>query len=184
MTVPTADETGSGPSPRKTTPFSQPAAWLVLSAIVGFVAALAVHLIFETGELVSLTLGFGGLCFFHVSFISTLMEAHQTSTRPRTLIRNLLFNVGFVIAFVAVYGLIFAKFALLDAGQSLTGDSWRAIYFSVITWTSVGDGDITPGEPFTRFLAGLEALNGYLVMSIFIATLLQTFMRLASVVKD
>ena len=44
------------------------------------------------------------------------------------------------------------------------------IYFSVITWTTVGYGDITPSES-SRLIAALEALSGYIFMGLFIGIL-------------
>jgi hypothetical protein len=53
------------------------------------------------------------------------------------------------------------------------GDIHRAtdfIYFSVITWTTVGYGDNSP-SPESRIYAAAEAMTGYITMGIFLAFL-------------
>jgi voltage-gated potassium channel Kch len=44
-------------------------------------------------------------------------------------------------------------------------------YFSIVTLTTLGYGDITPVHPFARSLAMLEALTGQLFPAILIARL-------------
>jgi voltage-gated potassium channel Kch len=48
---------------------------------------------------------------------------------------------------------------------------WDMIYFSFVTLTTLGYGDITPLEPFARGLAYTEALVGQLFIAILIGTL-------------
>jgi len=48
--------------------------------------------------------------------------------------------------------------------------SWSALYFSIITWTTVGYGDFRP-TPASRPYAALEAIAGLIFMGLFIATL-------------
>ncbi len=49
--------------------------------------------------------------------------------------------------------------------------SWKLTYYSFITLTSVGYGDITPSHPFARSLSAMEALVGQLFPAILIARL-------------
>ncbi len=46
-----------------------------------------------------------------------------------------------------------------------------ALYFSIVTWTTLGYGDITPVRGLGRFLASSEALFGYINMAVLIAIL-------------
>ena len=55
-----------------------------------------------------------------------------------------------------------------------TADSaifWDMIYFSFVTLTTLGYGDITPTQPIARSLAYTEALTGQLFIAILIGTL-------------
>ncbi|MCZ4109592.1 hypothetical protein O3U67_15990 [Brevundimonas diminuta] len=49
---------------------------------------------------------------------------------------------------------------------------------------AVGHGDITLAGVLSRFAAGVEAMNGYLVMAVFIVALVLTFERLAAEAQD
>lgn len=47
----------------------------------------------------------------------------------------------------------------------------ESLYFSVITFTTLGYGDIQPIGPWARFLAGAEALVGALLAALFVFVL-------------
>ena len=49
-------------------------------------------------------------------------------------------------------------------------DFWQALYFSIVTWTTLGYGDIVP-LGWARALAASEALVGYLIMGVLVAAL-------------
>jgi len=51
------------------------------------------------------------------------------------------------------------------------GTSAEALYFSYVTLTTLGYGDIVPGVPMTRSLATLEAIMGQLVLTVLVARL-------------
>ena len=55
-----------------------------------------------------------------------------------------------------------------------------AVYFSFITMTSTGYGDITPALPVTRTLAYLQAITGTFYMAVVVASLVGTFSRVKS----
>jgi hypothetical protein len=58
------------------------------------------------------------------------------------------------------------KGMVLDSGTSA-----EALYFSYVTLTTLGYGDIVPGVPVTRSLATLEAIMGQLVLTVLVARL-------------
>ncbi len=68
--------------------------------------------------------------------------------------------------------------------NGLDEDQWQhntddLIYYSLVTLTTLGYGDITPEEPITRFLAYMEAVTGVFYMAILVASLIG--IRLAGV---
>jgi len=82
-----------------------------------------------------------------------------------------LFGVAgtFIILFADVYKI----FGLIDTGnnhQSEIHDPIIAVYFSFITWTTVGYGDFVPTVS-TRFFAATEAVIGYVWMGLLISVL-------------
>jgi hypothetical protein len=61
--------------------------------------------------------------------------------------------------------------------HGLTGELWQEkihdlIYYSMVTLTTLGYGDITPALPITRFLAYMEAVAGVFYMAVLVASLI------------
>jgi hypothetical protein len=55
-------------------------------------------------------------------------------------------------------------------------DYFKSLYFSVVTFTSLGYGDVTP-RGFARFLAGSEALLGVFLISLFVFVFCRRMVR-------
>ena len=74
---------------------------------------------------------------------------------------------------VLVWALLFRALDLWSPGAfALTADSdpfTELLYFSLVTITTLGYGDISPVAPFARVSAGLEAAMGTLYIAILIA---------------
>ncbi len=76
-----------------------------------------------------------------------------------------------------VWALVYAQveiaapgsFALATGAGSAGG---QLMYFSLVTLTTLGYGDITPASPLTRLFAGIEAVQGALYLAIFIGRVL------------
>jgi hypothetical protein len=87
------------------------------------------------------------------------------------------------ICIYILIGLLFG-FAFLMAERmfpgslvGLEGSSWQddlqvTIYYSMITLTTLGYGDITPAAPLTRFLAYIEAMIGVFYTTVLVASLI------------
>ncbi len=58
----------------------------------------------------------------------------------------------------------------------LTHDWWDSLYFSVVTFTTLGYGDLHPTESL-RLLAAGEALAGAFLMAMFVVILARKFTR-------
>jgi len=54
---------------------------------------------------------------------------------------------------------------------NIEGNYWRMLYFSAMTTTTVGYGDIVPITPFARFLAALQAISGIMLIGLFLNSL-------------
>ena len=60
---------------------------------------------------------------------------------------------------------------------ALSGENWRhhvedALYFSYITLTTLGYGDISPAQPLARYLAYIQAVVGQFYIAIVVASLI------------
>jgi voltage-gated potassium channel len=109
--------------------------------------------------------------------------------------RQVLFTDGIefnhIIGAVAVYlllGLIWALLYLLSLEiwplgiHGIEYKNWNdnlgvMTYFSYVTMTTMGYGDITPAVPFTRTLAFLQAITGSFYMAIVVASMVGAFSR-------
>jgi hypothetical protein len=68
--------------------------------------------------------------------------------------------------------------AFLLAGSAAAGnafDGFDAMYFSFVTITTMGYGDISPVSPVARMLAVLEATTGVLYLAVLIARLVTLY---------
>ncbi len=82
----------------------------------------------------------------------------------------LLLGLAWALAYTLVAELNPAAFALSTGGvQNM--DSFNAFYFSFVTLSTVGYGDITPVSPVARMLAVMEAVTGLFYVAVLIARL-------------
>jgi len=86
--------------------------------------------------------------------------------------RTILFGASFIF----LCALIFSMGTLVNGGVSYRPNLIEAAYFSVMTFTTVGYGDIIP-VGFNRWVAGMESYGGLFIVPIFIAGLLRKYCR-------
>lgn len=100
---------------------------------------------------------------------------------PRATVASRLYAAGavyFVIAhaWAAVYALVEMVIPSAFASAQSSGlerISWSdLLYFSLVTITTLGYGDITPVHGFARALASLEAVTGVFFMAVVVARLI------------
>jgi hypothetical protein len=121
-----------------------------------------------------------GTVFFGVGVIieEVFFVRHIRSKILNSLVLTTLVSVAG--AFILVYADVFKTFGLIDTGnhQSEIHDWIISVYFSAITWTTVGYGDFVPTE-WSRFFAATEALIGYVWMAALIAVFARAYSKLA-----
>ncbi len=66
---------------------------------------------------------------------------------------------------------------VLNYSTCWTSVLWDSFYFSVVTFSTLGYGDFSPSEGFSRFIAMIEALGGLFFTSLFLATLVRRYGR-------
>jgi len=82
--------------------------------------------------------------------------------------------IGLVWAMLYLFvGFIEPKAYQLSTGKTL--DGFNALYFSFVTLTTIGYGDISPVAPIARMLAILEAVTGILFPAVLIARLVTMY---------
>jgi Ion channel len=75
--------------------------------------------------------------------------------------------VGLIVAAIFGYANIYRLLGLVDVDK-VTTDPFTCLYFSIVTWTTLGYGDVRPSDS-ARLVAASEAMVGYLAMAAFIA---------------
>jgi Ion channel len=89
-----------------------------------------------------------------------LTAAYMYISLPIALINTIVYSIMF-------YAALYRDIGILDGGKEIHLPT-TCLYFSIVTWTTLGYGDVTPRAE-TRLLASSEALIGYVVMAAVIA---------------
>jgi vacuolar-type H+-ATPase subunit I/STV1 len=113
--------------------------------------------------------------FPQLAFILLLVGAlFRRVTQERPVTRELLYGLcalylNFVLSFALAYHLIQQLWpqSFVSSNGPLGLDAF--IYFSMITLTTIGYGDIAPVHPLARLLAGSEAIMGALFIALAVA---------------
>jgi hypothetical protein len=73
-------------------------------------------------------------------------------------------GIGLIFSFASLYKI----FGVMDRGKETTLPD-ACLYFSIVTWTTLGYGDVVPTDA-SRMIAASEALVGYIFMAILISS--------------
>lgn len=92
--------------------------------------------------------------FFSLSIVTTKAWSSYASLAVTGLVINLLFALMFYIDHSAFNG--------------LDNNYFSAFYYSVVTFTTLGYGDITPQGGWARFLVLIEVVLGYVTLGVFV----------------
>jgi voltage-gated potassium channel len=78
---------------------------------------------------------------------------------------------------VSTYAILYEQFGLIQDGKGVVTDPQDFLYFSVITWTTTGFGDIAPNPGQSRLIAASEALFGYIAMGLYVSLVFHAMSR-------
>ena len=92
--------------------------------------------------------------------------------RTRMTLPRLLAYIALQFNIIAIYAMIYARIGLFDGSGALLQDLGTGFYFSLVTWTTLGYGDLQP-PPNLRLIASSEAILGYISMGVLVALLMQ-----------
>lgn len=113
-----------------------------------------------------------------VTLLRFVLRAPQVDTEVLCASVSAYLMLG--VTWAAAYWLVasvtpeaFAFTTAIGAKQSMQG--FNAFYFSFVTLSTVGYGDITPLSPVARMLAALEAMTGLLYVAVLIARLVSVY---------
>jgi voltage-gated potassium channel len=156
---------------------------LIASMLIGGGAIVGAGIAQATGsaavQLISDSLGLALLTLTTLLILNTLIQTRDVSrdTIIGGICVYLLIGLSFTLSYILISDL--GTGSLLDAGQPVLrsqadGSHFAAtlLYFSFVTLTTLGYGDITPAGEVARMLASTEAVIGQLYVAIFIARLI------------
>lgn len=124
---------------------------------MGTAVVLALLMVFATS----------GFHYIILSWLSGGMARIAMRPGPRVLSIVLvvfLSHVGQVILYASAYAAAMKGLDLGQFGGRPVEQPFDYLYFSIVTYTSLGLGDVFPSGHL-RFLAGVEALNGLLLIA-------------------
>lgn len=84
------------------------------------------------------------------------------------LVRHALIAAAEVLAMLVSFGAVYQKIGIIDNTRPespLVHDFWAAVYYSVVTFTTLGYGDFYP-QGVGRALAAMQALTGYIILGL------------------
>ncbi len=170
---------------------------IVFATAIYVIASTRKHLIIGMVLMVPSFILIWGVNFFHITTLenmsligSVMFLSYVAWLILVDIINARLVTLNIIAGGISVYfffgnicGLIYALIARTDPGAfnipaqtaSYIGESLgevsSAMYFSFVTLTTVGYGDITPINAFARALAYLEAASGQIYLAVLIASL-------------
>ena len=119
------------------------------------------------------------LVVFHITIILVLMRYIFTAEQVTADVIYAACAVYFLLSFffVPVYGMLEAALPGSFVDNTLNGPvHWQQfVYYSLVTLSTAGYGDILPANMWARMLAGLEATIGVLYVAILVARLVSLY---------
>lgn len=108
------------------------------------------------------------LCFYAIRRLSNPEDTPVLGN----ILGFLIFNyIAIYIAIITLFSEIYYLFCSLNASTKTYSHAWLSVYFSVITQTTVGYGDVYPANQFTQSIAAIQALVGAGMLPIFVSIL-------------
>ncbi|MXY33864.1 MAG: two pore domain potassium channel family protein [Boseongicola sp. SB0676_bin_33] len=116
------------------------------------------------------------LAFMQGSLFAMLLGACVELGAARSQKALLLLLVLAVLAGISTHALYYTQLGLVRTDKDLVVyPSWSdALYFSVVTFTTLGYGDLAPREEY-RLVAAFQAIYGYVFLGAFVGTLVTVF---------
>lgn len=99
----------------------------------------------------------------------TYRAEHLSSARR--IAAFMIVSVSTLTSCVAGFAGYYRSWGIIETDGTVTHDPSTALYFSIVTWTTLGYGDLQPTNDVRSF-AATEALLGYVFMAVFIGFLL------------
>jgi|HubBroStandDraft_1064217.scaffolds.fasta_scaffold00043_66 hypothetical protein len=84
-----------------------------------------------------------------------------------------IFSAGWIFAF----GCLYRYFDLVKYGEASANTSFSAFFFSIVTFTTLGYGDVTPNSLWGEIAASIEVIIGYVTLGLLLSVLAEKVAR-------
>jgi protein-S-isoprenylcysteine O-methyltransferase Ste14 len=106
-----------------------------------------------------------------IAVVRIRFVAHRVTRNPPEITLPLLLTLLGIVEILVVFAVIYhGRPNALSGPPGATQTFQTALYFSVITWTTVGYGDWTPNSSIQLFVS-VQALLGYIFMGVIVGLL-------------
>ena len=109
-----------------------------------------------------------GVIFDMLMIITVVVSSFKKNRLAKPIIIYIFSTVYMVCSFSAIYHII----GILDSDGNYIYDYSSTVYFSAITWTALGYGDIVPSIE-SRWYIVMEVFFGYIHMSLLIGLIME-----------
>jgi hypothetical protein len=151
--------------------------WSVSIAVLWLVSAVIYA--FDPGNIWKTQITFIILLVFHVNIIWVLMRFIFSAEKVTADVIYAACAVYFLLSFifVPIYGILETAIPGSYVDNTLGGPvQWQQfVYYSLITLSTAGYGDILPANMWARMLAGIEVTIGVLYVAILVARLVSLY---------
>jgi uncharacterized protein YjbI with pentapeptide repeats len=89
----------------------------------------------------------------------------------RSMVRVVLWSAGLTLLFALIYNGLGEQAFAVSNKATLGWSFFTAVYYSVVTFTTLGFGDITPLTPLSAIVVMIEVVVGYVMLGILISIL-------------
>jgi len=150
------------------------AAVLVRDCILAIELAIVLVCIFYmpaglVGVIIAVYIGFVKIAYNLRSGIAHLRNISGVVwNRHRTVLTFFLNFAFFVVMFAVIYRFLAQNGQMFggDGAEALKDSSWAALYYSMVTITTLGYGDIDPSQDLSRMVMVLELFTGFFMLAV------------------
>lgn len=120
--------------------------------------------------------GHSFLFLFYLSFVKTIvidlltLKTTSTDSLCEAVVGYLMIAAAFAELYKVIYFTVPNAFSGLDGAGALS-------YFSIVTLTTLGYGDILPSSPYAKSLVSFEAVTGVFYMAVLVSHLVSGIAR-------
>jgi len=101
------------------------------------------------------------------TFAIKIKKFLQLEHTREEILTEFLKTVATGVSNIVLFAIIYVYFGISQGELVVKGDFIVSLYFSIVTWTTLGYGDFSP-IPVLRLVAAVEALVGYIYMALLI----------------